>query len=796
LTTGYGTTVTATPSPVTGTSSTPVSKAISGLTSNTTYHFRVGGNNSAGTSYGTDVTFTTLNPTYTITYDANTSSGGSVPTDANTYTLAATVTVLANTGSLVKTGYTFAGWNTVANGTGTSYPATGSATFAMGTANVTLYAQWTLNNYTITFDKNDGDATGTMSNQTIACGASANLTANGFTKAGWTFTGWATTPGGTVAYADGASYTMGTSNVTLYAKWAVNNYTITFDKNDVAATGTMSTQTIASGSSAALTANAFTKTGWTFSGWATTSGGSVAYANGASYTMGTANVTLYAQWTLIPTYTVTYDGNTSTGGTVPAGVNTYVQSATVTVLGNTGNLVKTGYTFAGWNTAANGTGTSYAASGSASFAMGTANVTLYAQWTLNNYTITFDKNDGDATGTMSNQAIAYGASANLTANGFTKAGWTFGGWATTPGGTVAYADGASYPMGASSITLYAKWTANNYTVTFDKNDGSATGTMSMQTIASGASAALTANAFAKAGWTFSGWSTTSSGSVAYANSANYTMGTANVILYAQWTLIPTYTVTYDGNTKTSGSIPVDANTYAQSATVTVLGNTGSLVKTGYTFAGWNTAAGGGGTGYAATGSATFAMGTANVMLYAQWTLIPTYTVVYDGNTSTGGTVPTDGNNYVQASSVTVLANTGTLVKSGYDFAGWNTAANGSGSSYAASGSVTFAMGTANVTLYAQWTAIPSHTILPTTYAIQFNGIYGTASTVKYALPEASSVSIKLFDFRGKTVKNLYTGSQPAGYHQLIPDISALSKGCYILEFKAGSHVIKKRIMNY
>jgi uncharacterized repeat protein (TIGR02543 family) len=83
-------------------------------------------------------------------------------------------------------------------------------------------------------------------------------------------------------------------------------YTVTFDKNDTGATGTMVAQTIASGSSANLTACAFTKTGWTFAGWAETSGGTVVYVDGASYTMGSANVTLYAQWTG-PVHNITQD---------------------------------------------------------------------------------------------------------------------------------------------------------------------------------------------------------------------------------------------------------------------------------------------------------------------------------------------------------------------------------------------------------------------------------------------------------------------------------------------------------
>ncbi len=148
--------------------------------------------------------------------------------------------------------------------------------------------------HTVTFDANTG--TGSMSAQTIAEGASANLTSNTFTKTGNNFSGWATTAGGVVAYADAASYTMGSSNVTLYAKWAIN-YTVTFDANT--GSGSMSPQTIAEGASANLTANTFTKTGNTFAGWATTAGGDVAYADTASYTMGSSNVTLYAKWTAV-----------------------------------------------------------------------------------------------------------------------------------------------------------------------------------------------------------------------------------------------------------------------------------------------------------------------------------------------------------------------------------------------------------------------------------------------------------------------------------------------------------------
>ncbi len=89
----------------------------------------------------------------------------------------------------------------------------------MGTESVTLFAKWTPNDYTVSFDPNGG--TGTMDPQTIACDATAALTLNAFTRDGYTFAGWATSSGGSVVYTDGADYTMGTESVTLYAKWNI-----------------------------------------------------------------------------------------------------------------------------------------------------------------------------------------------------------------------------------------------------------------------------------------------------------------------------------------------------------------------------------------------------------------------------------------------------------------------------------------------------------------------------------------------------------------------------------------------
>jgi len=148
--------------------------------------------------------------------------------------------------------------------------------------------------YTVTFNWNT-NTSWSMSNKLISANTSANLTTNTFVKTWYTFAWWATTSWWSVAYANWASYTMWTSNVTLYAKWTANNNTITFIWN-WSTSWSMTNQTLATNATANLTTNAFVKSWYTFVWWATTSWWSVAYANGASYTMWTNSVTLYAKW--------------------------------------------------------------------------------------------------------------------------------------------------------------------------------------------------------------------------------------------------------------------------------------------------------------------------------------------------------------------------------------------------------------------------------------------------------------------------------------------------------------------
>lgn len=169
---------------------------------------------------------------------------------------------------------------------------------------------------------------------------------------------------------------------------------------------------------------------------------------------------------------------------------------------------------------------------------------------------------------------------------------------------------------------------------------------------------------------------------------------------------PTYSVTYQGNNNTAGVPPVDNLLYEQGETVTVLANTGSLERAGYTFIDWDTASDGQGTRYAA--GDTFLMATSSVSLYATWARLPqppnTYTVTYHGNGNTGGLPPEDIQYYPAGSTVTV-AHAATLSRIGWSFNGWNTETNGSGIMYQPD--ETFTIGNVDTDLYASWVLNPS-----------------------------------------------------------------------------------------
>ncbi|MEI8199782.1 MAG: InlB B-repeat-containing protein, partial [Eubacteriales bacterium] len=666
--------------------------------------------NGSGTAYAPAATFTmgsasvtlyaqwTAN-NYSVTYNAN--GGTGTQTDSTVYHIGNTVTV-RDQGTMAYTGYTFTGWNTVANGSGTAY--TPSATFTMGSASVTLYAQWTANNYSVTYNANGG--TGTQTDSTVYHIGNTVTVKNQGTMAytGCTFAGWNTLANGSgTSYAVGATFTMGSTNVTLYAQW-INNYSVTYNANG--GTGTQTDSAVYHVGDTVTVKNQGTMayTGYTFAGWNTLANGSgTSYAAGATFTMGSTGVTLYAQWTA-NNYSVTYNANGGTGTQTDSTV--YHIGNTVTVK-NQGTMAYTGYSLAGWNTLANGSGTSYAVG--ATFTMGSANVTLYAQWTANNYAVTYDANGG--TGTQTDSAVYHIGDTVTVKNQGTMAytGYTFAVWNTAANGSgTSYSPAATFTMGGTGVTLYAQWTANNYSVTYNANGG--TGTQTDSTVYHIGNTVTVKNqgTMAYTGYSLAGWNTAANGSgTSYAVGATFTMGSANVTLYAQWTA-NNYSVTYNANSGTGTQ--TDSTVYHIGDTVTVK-NQGTMAYTGYTFAGWNTAANGSGTSYAP--SATFTMGSTGVTLYAQWTAND-YAVTYDANGATG--TQTDSTVYHIGNTVTVK-NQGTMTFTGCTFTGWNTAANGSGTSYAVG--ATFAMGSANVTLYAQWTA--------NNYSVIYNANGGTGT---------------------------------------------------------------------
>jgi type IV pilus modification protein PilV len=203
---------------------------------------------------------------------------------------------------------------------------------------------------------------------------------------------------------------------------------------------------------------------------------------------------------------------------------------------------------------------------------------------------------------------------------------------------------------------------------------------------------LAAGTLTKTGYSFAGWNTAANGlGTSYAAGASITISGITT-LYAQWTPSVRYTMTYNGNSNTGGTAPADATQYAYGASATVLG-AGTLTRTGYYFAGWRNAASG--TDYLA--GASLAM-TANTTLDAQWSAtVVNKTVSYDGNGSTSGTAPTAAS-YATGTVVTVQG-AGSLAKTDSTFVNWNTAVNGTGTSYAAGASFTLA---ADTPLYAQW----------------------------------------------------------------------------------------------
>lgn len=337
---------------------------------------------------------------------------------------------------------------------------------------ITLYADWSPINYTVEYKPNGGS--GTMESSEHVYDVEKSLNANTFTRTGYRFLGWSTDASATEPeYTDAQSVTNLTdvdgSTVTLYAVWQKNEYTVTFIYNGGIGSPASTTVTY---DMAYGTLPAPTRTGYTFNGWTLAETGTD-YVTSTTIVATAGDHNLYAQWTPI-TYTVVYDKNGDdkagiTGSTANS-MHTYDVAKNLTDNGYS----RVGYTFIGWNTKADGSGASYANKESVTNLSATNcdTVRLYAQWGAKSYVIRFHANGGS--GTMADQTIKYDVPTALSANKFTKADYSFMGWALTSNGEVKYIDEQTVlnVLESGTLDLYAIWAQDTHTVNFDYNGGS------------------------------------------------------------------------------------------------------------------------------------------------------------------------------------------------------------------------------------------------------------------------------------------------------------------------------------
>ena len=459
------------------------------------------------------------------------------------------------------------------------------------------------NTYTVTYNPGT-NGTGTASTATKLEGRPLTLADKLFTRTGYTQTGWATVDGGEKVYALDAIYEEN-APITLYPVWTANQYTVTLDSNGG---GAVTPSTVTATYDQSLNNLPVPKRlRYVFSGWYDSQIGGKQYVNAdgnstAKYDK-TENCTLYAQWQEAPDCTVTFDPN---GGTLTgAATSSEQQNAPIA---QPADPTRTGHTFTGWYQDADCTQPwdfdDWV----------TGDMTLYAGWRANSYTITFNTAGGSAIDPIIQD---YGTTINAPAAP-TKTGYIFTGWSPALPAT----------MPAENLTVTAKWTINQYTITFDTAGGSA-----IDPITQDYGTAINAPAApTKTGYTFTGWS----------SALPATMPAENLTVTAQWT-VNQYTITFD----TAGGSAIDSITQNYGTTINA---PAAPTKTGYTFIGWSP-------------ELPATMPAENITVAAQWR-INSYTVTLDPN---GGRVSPD------ALSVTYLTPYGSLptpVRSDYRFDGW------------------------------------------------------------------------------------------------------------------------------
>ena len=420
------------------------------------------------------------------------------------------------------------------DGNGNSYEPGGSVP-----ADVTeLTVQWTAPTYAVTLHTNGGTInSGNVTEYTYGVGATLP-TADDMTYTGHTFKGWYDNEGltGDPVMAIGGTE-MG--NKEYWAKWTINQYTITVKpengKADITITQDYGTP---------ITAPADpTREGYTFAGW----------SPALPATMPAENMTVTAQWT-VNRYTITFDTD---GGSEVAPITQDYGSAITAPAAPT----REGYTFTGWDKTIPAT-------------MPAGDMTITAQWTVNQYTITYDLDGGTAEGNPDTYTVETDA---FTLKNPTRPGYTFTGWSGT-GLTGEDNLTVTIPKGSTGNRSYtAHWSLNTYSITYDLNGGTASGNPTSYTVES---ATITLNQPTKTGYTFTGWSGTD-----LTGEDNLTVtipagSIGNRSYIAHWSL-NTYSITYDLDGGTALGNP-DFYTVESSA-ITL----NEPTKAGYVFTGWS-----------------------------------------------------------------------------------------------------------------------------------------------------------------------------------------------------------------
>lgn len=613
--------------------------------------------------------------------------------------------------------------------------------------NVTFTQAYIPHTYTVVYNANGG--TGTTASSTHTYDTPKALTANGFSRTGYTFAGWATTSGGTVAYTNSAKVTSLSSTngavVNLYAVWEKNSYTVTYNANGGATSAT--SKSVAYGGAVDLSPTA-NKTGYTFTGWSTSSTSRIPLS---SYSMPAGNVTLYAVYSIkvsdiqnhdYPTYTGTPNVSTDevyllvwiTASpsvykyyplTYSQDVNTMVYRYTLptTDISSFVNGRAYSYQLVVYDNAGNYT-VLYKGGGAGDIQPEVIVKPEYTQ-TVNHYTYNPIKN-------------TYNFVPFLITKTDVKEGSTFTpSYATPPTGYSAYSKDAGKTV-VSANTYSAYYRPNTYTITFNANGGMVTPATQTVTYDNYYPTLPTPT---RTGYTFLGWNTEQNGTGTTVNDGDIYTTVGNQTLYAQWKA-NVYEIKLDGQGAENPGTTVyyekyDTGNFTSSTCSTGISAITVPTKTGYTFGGYYTDRGGHGTQYVDASGNILSSQTAfseNTTLYAKWTA-NIYTVRYHANGGTGDMVE-----MVVLYDTTVKLSSNLFERLGYTFAGWSTTADGI-VNYTDKQSITNLTDTDGVVidLYAVWD-INSYTV---TYDYWTNGGKGAetdSATIKYNCPVDLNVS--------------------------------------------------------